>query len=136
MICTKQPRGNAGLLLAVPPTTTTETIKMLTRKTPETVSTKLTVKTASGKVSFAVTFFNRSDEEVQQNVADTSADERGKKDPAWVNRQQVLFVVKEMETEYPLDDDGIREMERDWPGMIEALFFGYHQARRVELVKN
>ena len=35
-----------------------------------------------------------------------------------------------------LDDDGIREMERDWPGMIEALFFGYHQARRVELVKN
>lgn len=109
---------------------------MLTRKTPDTLATALTIKGQGEEVTFKVVYNNRTQDEIQDVLDKANADERAATDFQFANRQAVLFVVKELEAEYPLTEDGIRDMERDRPGMIKNLFLGFHKAREVELAKN
>jgi len=109
---------------------------MLKRKTPDTLATILTINGQGEQIKMAITYFNRTQDEIQNCLDTNNATEQAKSDMQYANRQAVLFVVKEMASEYELTDDGLKEMEADRPGMIEALFYGFHKARRVELVKN
>lgn len=123
-------------LLQVPPTNQHEALHMLTRKTPDTLATEITLKGQGEEIKFNVTYFNRTQPEIKACLEKYMDAEETKTDPTYPNLQSVLFVVKSMEAEYPLTIEGLQEMERDRPGMVEVLFYGFHQARRVELVKN
>lgn len=109
---------------------------MLTRKNPTALAINLTINGNGWKETFNVVYTPRTEEEIQDVIAAAAFTEKAKKDVQYANRQAVLFLVKEIESEYPLTDEGVAEMERDMPGIIEALFFGYHKARKVELAKN
>jgi len=107
---------------------------MLTRKTPDTLATTLTINGQGESITLDVTYHNRTQEGIEavleKAMADTTVDAQ------FANRETLLYVVKSADMEYPLTHDGLKELERDRPGMIEAMFFGFHKARRVELVKN
>ena len=107
---------------------------MLTRKTPETLATEVTVKGQGETVTFEVTFYNRKLREIKAFVDQLSP--APDDDLEFNNRETLLYMVKSWNTEYPLNNEGVREMEDSRPGMIINLFNFYHQARAVELVKN
>ena len=110
---------------------------MLTRKTPDTLSTALTI-TGQGvpDIKFNVTYHNRKQSDLEELLAKHQASDEAKRDPQYANRQCLLYIIRDWETEYPPTDEGIKEMEDDRPGMIELLFIGYHMARRVQAGKN
>lgn len=107
---------------------------MLTRKTPDTLATTLTINGQGESITLDVTYTNRTQEEIEAVLEKALASDT--KDMQFANRETLLFVVKSADMEYPLTHDGLKELERDRPGMIEAMFMGYHKSRRVELVKN
>lgn len=109
---------------------------MLTRKTPETLATRLKIEGQGETIQMDVTYFNRSQEQIEEVLAKFQASDKAQEDVGYANRQTLLFVLKEMESEYPHTDEGLKELERDRPGMIELLFFGFHRARRMDLAKN
>ena len=98
---------------------------MLIRKRPDVVPATLTVKGQGEDFKFNITYRNKRADEVQA-VIDTAAD----------SESVVIDLVSEWESEYPLTHAGIAEMEADRPGMIVAILIGFHEARRVERVKN
>jgi hypothetical protein len=95
---------------------------MLTRKRPETISTKLTIEGQQETIAFKVEYHNRTAKEVN----------------AFVDREDytvakgVLHLVKSWEAEYELDTAGIEDAESDRPGLILAVIAGFHEARRVQ----
>lgn len=109
---------------------------MLARKTPTALATNLTIKGQGVTEQFDVTFNYRTEKEIQDNFAAAAQHDKAKDDLQYVNRQGVLYITKEWDAEYPLTDEGLTEAERDRPGLIEAMFYGYHRAWRVELAKN
>lgn len=48
----------------------------------------------------------------------------------------VTFLVAEWDTDYSLGLEGIKELEDDRPGILQAIFQGYHRARQFALEKN
>ena len=119
-------------LLLIP--NSTEVITMLKRKTPETLATEITIEGQGEAVKFGVVYNNRPQKEVNDLLTKRLEETNG--DYAAANRSVLLFMVSSMEAEYELTEEGIAEMEADRPGIIEALFYGFHRARKVELGKN
>jgi len=109
---------------------------MLTRKTPATLASNVTITGMGEDVSFDITFHNRTQAQIDAKLKELNKSERGKKDASWVNRELLLFIVNKMDTEYPLTNEGVAEMESDRPGLIVALFNHFHSKRLVELAKN
>ncbi|HEX8586168.1 MAG TPA: hypothetical protein VF680_17380 [Allosphingosinicella sp.] len=109
---------------------------MLTRKTPTTLATAITITGQGEDIKFNATFRNRTQDEIDAKFKELTESETGKQDATWVNRQMALYLIESMETEYPVTDEGFNEMEQDRPGLMEALFYAYHKARKVELAKN
>jgi hypothetical protein len=110
---------------------------MLTRSTPETLATEITVNgQGHAPIKLNVTFHNRTQDQVNDKLLEAVKHEKAQSDMQYANRAVLLYVIKDMESEYPLTDDGMREMESDRPGMIEGLFSAFHRSRRVEVVKN
>lgn len=109
---------------------------MLTRKTPETLAAEVTLKAQGQIVKLNVVYYNRTQEEIDALLDDASKHETAKTDAQYANRQAFLFIVKEWESEYALNDADVAAAELAWPGLIEMLFYAYHRARRVELTKN
>lgn len=110
---------------------------MLTRKTPDTLATTLTINGQGEEpVQFGVVYHNRKQDDIDNVLREAMASEEAKLDMQHANRCTLLYVVKSADMEYTLDHAGLKDMESDRPGMIEAMFIGYHKARRVELAKN
>jgi hypothetical protein len=109
---------------------------MLTRKTPTALATELTINGQGTTEKFNVTYKVRTQDAINEVLTNAAMQPEAQNDDGYANRKAVLFIVESIEAEYPLTDEGIKEMETDRPGMIEVLFLGYHKARRVELVKN
>lgn len=110
---------------------------MLTRKTPDTFNTTLHVKGQGvPEFKFNVTYTNRKQEDVEAVLAEAGTHAAAKADPQYPNRQCLLYIIADWESEYALTDADIKAMEDDRPGMIELLFIGYHKSRRVEAAKN
>lgn len=107
---------------------------MLKRKTPETLATEITIEGQGEAVKFNVTYNNRKQSDVNDLLQKRLEETNG--DYSAANRSVLLFMVQSMDTEYDLTEEGVAEMEADRPGIIEALFYGFHRARKVELGKN
>lgn len=84
----------------------------------------LTMKGQGESITFNITYRN-----TPQSVLTATVTEQG------VNAS-LLLIVESWETEYPLTDVGIAEAEDERPGFIMGVIAGYHEARRVEKVKN
>lgn len=119
-------------LLLIPQST--EEIVMLKRKTPDTLAAEITIEGQGESVKFGVVYNNRPQKEVNDLLNKRLEETNG--DYAAANRSVLLFMISSMEAEYDLTEEGIAEMEADRPGIIEALFYGFHRARKVELGKN
>lgn len=109
---------------------------MLSRKTPDTLATTLTFESLGEKVKMDVTFYNRTQEEIQKCVDDALASEQGKDDPRWANREAIMFMVKDWESDFALTHDDLAEMDQARPGVIDQIAFGYHKARQARETKN
>jgi hypothetical protein len=109
---------------------------MLTRKTPETISTSITVKGQGETMTMDVVYYNRKLEDIQAVLKTAQAHSRNEVDYEFANRETLLFLIKSWDSEYPLTNEGIKEMEADWPGMIVGLGVKFHESRQVEVVKN
>lgn len=111
---------------------------MLTRKTPNTLATTLNIEGQGETVSFDVVYHNRRKEDIETVLKEAQRVQEldHKDDFQYATRQTVLYIVERFDAEYELSHKGLKEMEEDRPGIIEVLFYGYHQARRVELAKN
>ena len=109
---------------------------MLNRKTPDTLAIELTIKGQGEEVKVPVVYFNRTQNQIRDRTAelDTQAKAEGK-DAEWINRELFLFVVKEFNGQTPTHE-GIVELEENWPGSVIGVFYKFHDARRVEVVKN
>lgn len=106
---------------------------MLNRKTPDTLATKLTFKAFGEEVVVPVVFFNRTQTEIADKTAELNKE--GDTTPEWVNREIFMYVVKEFNGVIP-SHEGIAELEDNWPGSIIEVFYAYHDARKVAVVKN
>lgn len=102
---------------------------MLTRKRPESIATKLTVNGQGETFTMNLTYFNRNQDEMEAQLEKVKGEENA-------GILMLLYYVKEWEAEYPLSTEGVIEAEKDRPGLIMAITYGFHKARGVELVKN
>jgi len=92
---------------------------------PTELPVTLAIKGQGVEKKLNVTYFNRNDSEIDAFV------KTNKPLAAFV-----MYLVKSIETEYELSEDGLREMEGDWPGITDALMAGFSTARRMAVVKN
>ena len=100
---------------------------MLTRKTPKTLATKLTITGQGAEpVSFDLVYRNHNSKAVMEHSAAHPGDPTS----------TILFIVESWESEYPLTKEGVEEAEADRPGLILAVLQGFYEARGVQLAKN
>lgn len=110
----------------------------LTRKNPEVIQANLKLQrgqeTESMKVDYAymkTSEFNALLEEIGNRVSGAG----GTLMDSLI--QIVLGVVKAFpDEEYPLTEEGLRELQDERPGMLEILIGGFHEARGVQRAKN
>ena len=72
-----------------------------------------------------MTYYNRSQEDINAKLEEYKTHPQFKEDPYYANRQLVIYIVKEWESEYELTDADIKAMEADRPGMVEIIFIWY-----------
>ena len=101
----------------------------LTRVKRETIDVTLNLKGQGDTVKMDITYFNRKQSEVDALLAD--ADGTGSKIP-----DIIAYMVKKWDSEYTLTRDGINELEDDRPGVVLAVIEGFHEARKMQKVKN
>jgi hypothetical protein len=92
---------------------------------PALLEATLTITGQGSTDQLKITFHNRRGTEVEAKLKEGGA------------LASVLpFIVKEWDTDFPLTEEGIREMEDEYPGMVEIMFSAFWRARRKELEKN
>jgi hypothetical protein len=124
----------APLLLTIP--ASTERITMLNRKSPLTLAATLTIRGQGEEFPVEVVFNNHTKSQIDARQADTEAKAKAEgKDDEWVMREMFRFIVKSFDGNEPTQD-GIKQLEEEWPGSVVGVFHKYHEARRVEVVKN
>lgn len=118
---------------------------MLTKKTPETIKTRLTIKAQGVENNLLLTYHNRSADEYDKFTANPenlkAPDDAGDTmQIAHINAGIVLYIVKSFDDgtdeHFPLTRDGLVELERTWPGTLFGIVRGYHQARGAAVEKN
>lgn len=119
---------------------------MLTKKTPDTIKASLKIKAQGVENNLLLTYHNRTPEQYEEFVANpenlkvpegVTSDAVG---IAHINAALVLFLVKSFDdgtdSEFPLNRDGLIDLERHWPGVLMGIARGYHQARGAAVEKN
>lgn len=102
----------------------------LKRTKKEEIKTTLTLIGQGDKITFEITYFNRKQSEVDAVIEnpDRKMHER--------LVDTLIFMVKEWDSEYPLTEEGLKELEDDRPGTIMGIIEGFHAARQVTRSKN
>ncbi len=119
---------------------------MLTKKTPDQIRTTLTIKAQGVENNLILTYHNHSPDDYEAFVKNpemlkipegVQGENLG---IAHINAGLVLFVVKSFDdgtdAEFPLNRDGLIDLERHWPGVLLGIVRGYHQARAAAVEKN
>jgi hypothetical protein len=120
---------------------------MLTKKTPETIAARLTIKGQGVEQSLVLTYHNREqtafDKFVSNPELTTFPESVGTNEIrklACFNASIVLYLVKSFDDgtdkDFPLTLDGLMELELYWPGVLMGIITGYHQARAAAVQKN
>lgn len=121
---------------------------MLTKQTPDTIKSRLTMKGQGVETDLLLTYYNRKPDEFkaffenQENLR--VPEDIDKRDPkailAFVNASVVLYLVKSFDdgtdAEFPLNRDGLIDLEGFWPDALMCIIQGYHKARGASLEKN
>lgn len=117
----------------------------LTKQTPDTIKASLKIKAQGVENTLMLTYHNHRPEKYDEfvknrenlKVPEGATDAVG---IAHINAQMVLFLVKSFDDgtdkEFPLNLDGLLDMERHWPGVLMGILRGYHQARGAAVEKN
>lgn len=121
---------------------------MLTKQTPEKIATTLTVKAQGVENTLKLTYVNHTPAafktytENTENfkVPDDVPPENLRLRGAHVNATFALFVVSSFDdgtdTAFPLNRAGLIDLEDHWPGTLNGIVIGYHQARAAAVEKN
>lgn len=118
---------------------------MLTKKTPDTISARLRIKAQGVENDLLLTFHNRSPDEYEaftKNPENLKTTEGVNEivGIAQIKAAMVLFLVKSFDDgtdeEFPLNLEGLVNLERHWPGVLQGIMVGYHQARGAQVEKN
>ena len=118
---------------------------MLTKNTPDTIPATLTIKAQGQQHTLKLTYHNHKPDKYDEFVKN----ENNLQVPegvshaegiAHINAQIVLFLVKSFDDgtdkEFPLNLDGMLDLERHWPGMLMGIMQGYHRSRGAAIEKN
>lgn len=98
----------------------------LKRVTRETLPVSLTLRGQGETVKFDITYRNLKSSEVIEMT----------ESPDFNAVDTVLKMVVEWDAEYELSGAGLQELEDDRPGSVMAIIEGFHDARKVQRVKN
>lgn len=119
---------------------------MLTKETPETIRSNLKIKAQGVETSLLLTYHNRSPDEYNEfvrNPENLKVPEgvKGELDGiAHINASLVLYLVKSFDDgtdkAFPLNRDGLVDLEQHWPGTLMGIVKGYHQSRAASVEKN
>lgn len=113
---------------------------MLTRKTPLTLATSLTIEGQGESFSFQIEYKNitNADMDAFNNTPSVvnKPEKEGDEHPRRSLAETILHIVNGWESEYPLTLEGIQEMEQDRPGMCMSILGGWYKARGVHIVGN
>lgn len=109
---------------------------MLNRKSPLTLAATLTIRGQGEEFPVEVVFHNRTKSQIDAKQTEVEeASKVGGHGDDWIMRELFRFIVKTFDGNEPTQD-GIKELEEQWPGSVVGVFHKYHEARRVEVVKN
>lgn len=120
---------------------------MLTKQTPETISASLKIKAMGKEYSLMLTYTNHKLEDFdawRQNPENIQLPESAKSSEIEMirsmNASVALFVIKSFDDgtdeAFPLNYAGLIDMDRTWPGILNGILVGYHQARAASVEKN
>lgn len=119
---------------------------MLTKKTPETIKASLKINAMGTEQELLLTYHNYAPDDFdawRQNPENLKARDSAKTEQDMIrdmNATIVLHVVKSFDDgtdeAFPLNMDGLVELDRTWPGMLNGIMLGYHQARAATVQKN
>lgn len=108
---------------------------MLTNKNrAAAIPTTLTVNGQGVSITFNLTYFNRTQEEYAELLK--SQIEKKTFGTNEAVAEQLQFMVKDWESDYPLSMDGFKQAESDFPGVLQAVIEGFQDARAMARVKN
>lgn len=92
---------------------------------PKTLQATLTIVGQGSADKLEITYHNRKTSEVQKTLEDGCS-----------LGGLVVFLVESWGTDFELTEEGVREAEDEYPGLVDAIITGFHRARRKELEKN
>lgn len=105
---------------------------MLTKKTPETISETLKLKSMGETIILPIVYNN-----VDTNSIDSENAERKENNlPPYTNEELVVRLVKSWESEYQLTVEDLREAEKARPGLLGHIISGFFMARVTTAEKN
>ena len=99
---------------------------MLKRQRQEKIGVSLTLEGQGDKIKFDITFNNLRSSEIEAMAKNEELD----------IMDIALAMIAEWDAEYPLTKEGLKELEDDRPGSVKGLIEGFHEARKVQRVKN
>jgi hypothetical protein len=92
---------------------------------PKSLPATLTITGQGSTDKLDVTYHNRKQSEIRERL-----------ESGVTMASLIAFLVESWNTDFDLTEEGVREFEDEYPGIVEILFAGFHQTRRKELEKN
>lgn len=92
---------------------------------PATLPATLTITGQGSTDKLNITYHNRKQSEVQSRI-----------DEGTTIGALLPYLVESWDTDFPLTEEGVREFEDEYPGIIDIVLAGYYKARRKEAEKN
>lgn len=93
---------------------------------PETLAVALTIKGQGSTDKLNIVYHNRKRTEYEAQMAL----------PEMTFGGVIPYLVKEWDTDFPITEEGVKQFEDEYPGIIQIILAGYGQARLKELEKN
>lgn len=94
-------------------------------KAPAELPATLTIVGQGSSDQLKITYFNRRQSDVQKKI-----------DAGVTLGGLIPYLVKEWDTDFELTEEGVIAFEDEYPGIVEIVFTGFHNARRKVLEKN
>lgn len=89
---------------------------------PKTLPATLTITGQGATDKIDVTYHNRKQSEVIERAQSGAS--------------LITYVVESWSLDFELTEEGVGELEDEYPGMVGILMEGFHQARRKAIEKN
>lgn len=93
---------------------------------PKTLPTALTIIGQGSTDKLNITYHNRKTSEVKKALGEKGA----------TLGSVIPFLVESWDADFPLTEEGVKDFEDEYPGIVEIVYEGFHQARRKEAEKN